>query len=186
MTTVETPVDNGVNVGALLGVRSALTESPEIAQFRWRTMVSWVNGTHSQAHVDTFYGFGQEQRHRTGFTYDVDHPLAFAAEDNGATPVELVLASLASCFTAGVATVASYRGIQLRSVTAELEGDMDLRGIMGVDPDIRNGYQGIRVRFSIDADATREELEAVVAQSQKRSAVFDIVTNPTAVTVGLA
>jgi uncharacterized OsmC-like protein len=97
--------------------------------------------------------------------------------------VEIPLAALAGCLTAGVATVAANRGIRLRSVTATVEGDMDLQGILGIDPDVRNGYSHIRVHYHIDADATRAEIEAVVAQSQKRSAVFDIVTNPTNVSV---
>src|SRR6185312_3445186 len=111
MTTVETPVDNGVNVGALLGVRAALPESPEVAQFQWRTTVSWVNGTHSCAHVDTFHGFGEEQRHRTDCTYDVAPPLAFAAADTGATPVQFVLVALGGCPTPGIASVAQNRDL---------------------------------------------------------------------------
>ena len=96
MTTIQTPVDNGVNVEALLGVRKALADTPEIAQFQWRTTVSWVSGTHSRSSVDTFHGFGEQQQHKTTFTYDVDHPLAFAAQDNGITPVEYVLVALAA------------------------------------------------------------------------------------------
>src|SRR5262249_55245481 len=104
-------------------------------------------------------------------------------QDDGATPVEIVLAALGACLTAGVAAVATHRGVQLRSVTASLEADMDVQGILGIDPDVRNGFSGIRVHFEIDADAERADLEAIVAQSQKRSAVFDIVANPTNVTV---
>ena len=97
--------------------------------------------------------------------------------------MEYVLVGLASCLTAGVASVAQHRNIQLRSVRATVEGDMDIQGILGIDSDVRNGYEGIRVNFDIDADATAEEIEAVVAQSQKRSAVFDIVANPTRISV---
>ncbi len=104
-------------------------------------------------------------------------------EDKGATPVEYVLVGLASCLTAGVAAVAQHRGIQLRSVKATVEGGMDLQGILGIDSDVRNGFDGIKVTYKIDADATPEEIKALVAQSQKRSAVYDIVTNPTNVTV---
>jgi uncharacterized OsmC-like protein len=186
MTMVTTPVDNGVNVDALLGVRAALPESPEIAQFQWRTTVSWVNGTHIRAAVDTFYGFGEPQRHKTEFTYDVDHPLAFAAEDNGATPVEYVLVALGGCLTAGIASIAQQRNIQLRSVHATIEAQHDLHGILGADPDVRNGFNGVKVTYTIDADATTQEIKALVAQSQKRSAVFDILTNPTDVTVDVA
>jgi uncharacterized OsmC-like protein len=185
MSTVEKQVDNGVNVAALLGAREALTKAPEAARFNWQASCKWVNGTHSQTSVKGFFGLGQQQSHKTEFKFDADHPEIFASEDKGATPVELVLTGLASCLTAGVAAVAQHRQIQLRSVTATIEGGMDIQGILGIDSDVRNGFDGIKVKFDIDADATQEQLEALVAQSQKRSAVFDIVTNPTNVTVSV-
>ena len=181
----ETKVENGVNVEALIGAREALTEAPQAAQFTWRATCKWVNGTHSQTAVKGFFGLGEEQSHKTEFTYDTDHPEVFAAEDNGATPVELVLAGLAGCLTAGVASVAQMREIQLNSVSATLEGGMDLQGILGIDSDVRNGFDGIKVSYDIEADASQDEIEAVVAQSQKRSAVYDIITNPTNVTVAV-
>ena len=183
MTTMTSPVDNGVNVAALLDAREALTAMPEAARFKWRATCEWVNGTHSRSRVEGFFGLGEEQKHKTVFTYDADHPEIFASEDHGATPVELVLAGLASCLTAGVASVAQNRDIQLNSVKATLEGGMDIQGILGIDPDVRNGFNGIKVTYDIDADATPEEIRAVVAQSQKRSAVYDVITNPTNVTV---
>ena len=183
MTTTTMPVDNGVNVGALLDAREALSQAPEAAQFTWRATCEWVNGTHSRSTVKGFFGLGEEQSHRTTFTFDADHPEIFASEDHGATPVELVLAGLASCLTAGVASVAQNRDIQLRSVKATLEGGMDIQGILGIDSDVRNGFDGIKVTYDIDADATPDEIRAVVAQSQKRSAVYDVITNPTNVTV---
>ena len=176
-------VDNGVNVAALLGAREAFADAPEIAEFQWRSSVTWVNGTHSEAEVETFSGFGDEQRHSKTFAFDIDHPLQFAAEDNGITPVEYVLVALGGCLTAGIAAVAQQRGIQLRSVTATVAAEMDLHGILGADPDVRNGFSGVRVSYKIDADATADEIKALVAQSQKRSAVYDILTNPTNVTV---
>ena len=176
-------VDNGVNVEALLGAREALGQAPEAARFQWRASSEWLNGTHTRATVDKFFGLGEEQTHRTVFQYDTDHPEVFASEDNGATPVEFVLVGLAGCLSAGVASVAQNRNVQLRSVKATLEADMDLQGILGIDSDVRNGFSGIKVHFVIDADASAEDIAAIVAQSQKRSAVFDIVTNPTDVTV---
>ena len=102
----------------------------------------------------------------------------------GATPVEMVLVGLAGCLSAGIAAVAQNRRIALHAVKATLEADMDLRGILGVDAaGVRNGFEGIRVHYEIDADATQAQIEALVAQSQKRSAVFDILTNPTDVSV---
>ena len=179
----QTAVNNGVNVGALLAAREALKSAPEAAQFTWRASCKWQNGTHARSTVRGFRGLGEEQSHKTEFSFETDHPEIFASEDLGATPVELVLVGLASCLTAGVAAVAQNRGIQLRSVEAKLEGKMNLYGILGVDSDVRNGYEDIKVVFHIDADASKKEIEALVAQSQKRSAVYDIVTNPTNVTV---
>ncbi|HSM37129.1 MAG TPA: OsmC family protein [Longimicrobiales bacterium] len=186
MQTLEHTADNGVNVGALLEAREALSQAPEAAEFQWRATCKWINGTHSRSTVEGFYGLGEEQKHRTEFTFEADHPEVFASEDNGATPVELVLAGLASCLTAGVASVAQNRDIQLRSVTATVEGGMDIRGILGVDSDVRNGFDGIKVTYDIDADATPDEIRAIVAQSQKRSAVYDVITNPTNVVVEVA
>jgi len=186
MTITDNPVDNGVNVQALLDARSALSDAPEAAEFTWRASCTWRNGTHSRSTVDGFTGLGAEQQHRATYEFDVDHPAVFASEDNGATPVEYVLVGLAGCLTAGVASVAQLRGIQLRSVTATIEGQMNILGILGADPDVRNGFDSITVRFLIDADASRDDLEALIAQSQKRSAVFDVVTNPTKVLVELA
>jgi uncharacterized OsmC-like protein len=183
MSVSETPVDNGVNVEALLGAREALSAAPEAAKFSWRATCEWINGTHSHSEVQGFFGLGEEQKHKTTFKFDADHPEVFASEDHGATPVEIVLVGLASCLTAGVAAIAQHRGIQLRSVKATIEGGMDIQGILGMDSDVRNGFDGIHVRYDIDADATPDEIKALVAQSQKRSAVFDIITNPTNVTV---
>ncbi len=179
----EATVNNGVNVGALLEAREALREMPEAAKFKWRASCKWQNGTHSRTTIQNFFGLGQEQKHKSEFHFEADHPEVFASEDLGATPVELVLAGLASCLTAGVAAVAQNRGIQLRSVEAQLEGSMDIQGILGVDGDVRNGYDDIKVTFNIDADASQEDIEALVAQSQKRSAVYDVITNPTDVSV---
>jgi uncharacterized OsmC-like protein len=184
-TAAEKQVDNGVNVEALLGAREALSKAPEAAKFNWKATCKWVSGTHSQTSVKAFYGLGQDHTHKSEFTFDLDHPEVFASEDKGATPVELVLTGLAGCLTAGVAAVAQLRKIQLRSVTATLEGAMDIQGILGIDSDVRNGFDDIKVRFDIDADATREEIEALVAQSQKRSAVYDALTNPTNVSVSV-
>jgi uncharacterized OsmC-like protein len=183
MTTIDNPVDNGVNVAALLEAREALGQAPEAAQFEWRAECAWVNGTHSHSTVRSYFGLGGEQSHKTEFAYDADHPELFASEDNGATPIEFVLVGLASCLTAGVAAVAQHRQIQLRSVKATLTGKMDVQGILGIDPEVRNGFSDVKVHFDIDADASPAELEALVAQSQKRSAVYDVISNPTSIAV---
>ncbi len=183
MTITNTPVDNGVNTAALLGAREALSGAPEAADFTWKATCKWVHGTFTQSTVTGFSGLGQEHEHKQAFTFNADHPACFASEDRGATPVEIALSALASCLTAGVAAVAQNREVQLRSVTAHLEGKMNVLGILGADPDVRNGFSDVTVRFDIDADASPEDIKAIVAQSQKRSAVFDLFTNPTNVTV---
>lgn len=180
-----TTIDNGVNVQALLDAREALAGAPEAAQFTWRASSTWDRGVHSTTTVQGFFGLGEEQSHKTETVFAADHPEVFAAEDNGITPIEYLLVGLSSCLTAGVASVAQNRGIQLRSVQATVEGNHDIRGILG-DTDVRNGYNDIKVTFNIDADASPQEIEALVAQSQKRSAVFDALTNPTDVTVAVA
>jgi uncharacterized OsmC-like protein len=181
-----TAVANGVNVQALLEAREVLRGAPAAAQFTWRASSTWRNGVHSTTRIQEFFGLGEEQSHKSETVFDADHPAVFAAEDNGITPIEYLLVGLASCLTAGVASVAQNRGIQLRSVEATVEGNHDIRGILGVDSDVRNGFNDVKVTFNIDADASKQEIEALVAQSQKRSAVFDALTNPTDVTVEVA
>ena len=184
MTITETPkLPNGVNVEALLGAREAFKGDRSLTQFTWKARNEWVDGTHSRTTIDQFYGVGDDQSHDAPQVHDADHPALFAAEDNGSTPVEFVLHALAACLTGGVASVAANRGIELTSVTSVIEGDMDLQGILGMDPDVRNGYGEVRVSFEIDADATAEQIESIVQQSQKRSAVYDILTGATPVRI---
>jgi uncharacterized OsmC-like protein len=179
-------ITNGVNVQALLDAREVLKGAPQAAQFTWRASATWQNGVHSQIKVNSFFGLGEEQAHKREAVFEADHPEIFAATDNGITPIEYLIVGLASCLTAGVASVAENRGIQLRSVTSTVEGAHDIRGILGADSDVRNGFNDIKVTFNIDADASREDIEALVAQSQKRSAVYDALSNPTNVTVEVA
>jgi len=185
MSTTEPVADNGVNVEHLLGARTALTDAPEAAEFTWRASTEWVRGTRTETTVDDYSGLGETHSHKTSFSYTADHPEVFASEDNGPTPVEYVLVGRTTCLTAGVAAVAQNRNIQLKSVKASIEGDMNILGILGGDPEVRNGFNDIRVHFDIDADASPEDIEALVAQSQKRSAVFDVVTNPSNVSVSV-
>lgn len=183
MSEVAIAANNGINVEALLGAREALTAAPEAARFTWRAESKWKGGTHTESSVEGFFGLGEEQRHVREYRYDTDHPEIFASEDKGSTPVEFVLVGLAGCLTAGIAAVAQNRDIQLNSVKATIEADMDIQGILGIDSDVRNGFSSVIVNYDIDADASEEDIAALVAQSQKRSAVFDIITNPTNVHV---
>ncbi|WP_092066857.1 OsmC family protein [Poseidonocella pacifica] len=179
-------VDNGVNTEALIGARGAFAEMPAAAAFTFRSQCDWIEGTYTSNVINGYFGLGQEYTRKQSFAVEADHPEVFAAHDRAATPTEIVLAALASCLTGGVAAIAQHRGIQLRSVRATVEGDVDVRGILGMDAEIRNGFSAIRVSFEIDADASPDDIRALVAQSQKRSAMFDILTNPTNVAVSVA
>jgi uncharacterized OsmC-like protein len=183
--TITNSVDNGVRTDALLAARDALREAPEAAEFVWRATSVWDGGTRSTQTIEGFIGLGEEQKHKRAFVLEGDHPEVFASEDNAPTPVETVLAALAGCLTAGIAAVAQNRQIQLHSVTAVVEGKENILGILGADPDVRNGFNDISVHFDIDADASEEDIAALVAQSQKRSAVFDALSNPTNITVAV-
>jgi len=179
-------VSNGVNTEALIGARGAFAQMPEAAAFTFRSTCDWVAGSESRNTINGYFGLGQDYTRKQTFTISSDHPEVFAAPDTAPTPTEIVLAALASCLTGGVAAVAQHRGIQLHRVQARVEGDMDMRGILGMDPDIRNGFSAVRVTFDIEADASEDDIRALVAQSQKRSAVFDLLTNPTNVHVTVA
>ena len=179
-----TSVNNGVNVQALLDAREALKGAPEAAKFTWRASCKWQERHLQQDECPGFFrardrSSNTRPRSRSMRTTRRFSPRRIAVS----RPIEYVLVGLASCLTAGVAAVAQNRGIQLRSVESNLEGKMDIRGILGVDSDVRNGYDDIKVTFNIDADASKKDIEALVAQSQKRSAVYDVVTNPVNVTV---
>lgn len=177
--------DNGVNTEALIGARGAFADMPQAAAFTFRSTCDWTDGTYSSNAISGYFGLGEEHSRKETFRIESDHPAVFAAGDRAPTPPEIILSALASCLTGGVASVAQHRGIQLNAVRATVEGDIDVRGILGMDGDIRNGFSAIRVSFEIDAEASQEEIAAVVAQSQKRSAVFDIITNPTNVNVSV-
>jgi len=182
-TQTDNTLLNGVNVAALLGAREALEDAPAAADFTWRVSSQWMGGVHTKSEISGFHGLGEEQSRGKSFMVETDHPGVFAAPDQAATPVEMVLAGLAGCLTGGIASVAENRGIKLHSVKAMIEGDMNLYGILGIDAGVRNGYSAIRVHYVIDADASLEDIKALVAQSQKRSAVFDMITNPSNVFV---
>jgi uncharacterized OsmC-like protein len=168
---------NGVDTPKVFATINAVGAQPELAKFRFRATNRWQNGTHSRSSIQSYYGAGGEQMHEKDFVYDADHPAVLVGEDKGPTPVEFLLHALASCLTAGVANIAAARGVTLYEVESIVEGDIDLRGILGLSDEVRNGYQGIRVNFTIRGDAPAEKLEQIVEQSRKRSAVYDVFTN---------
>jgi uncharacterized OsmC-like protein len=184
MTTTTHPA-NGVDTQALFTTLNAVKAQPSLATFQFRATNTWIDGTHSASLIDGYYGAGQELDRDGGFSYEADHPPVLTGGDRGPTPVEYLLHALAACLTAGLVNIASARGVALTSVRSTVTGDIDLLGILALDPDVRNGYSRIRVAFEIDGDATQDDLAALLERSRQRSAVFDVLTNGTEIELSL-
>ncbi|NIQ39700.1 MAG: OsmC family peroxiredoxin [Proteobacteria bacterium] len=177
---------NGVDVDQLFGTVDVIKDKPDVAKFKFRAQNRWVNGGHNRTTVKDFYGAGKEDTSRTKpFVFEEDEPPILLGEDHGANPVEYALTALAGCLTTSLVYHAAARGIKIDEVESKLEGDLDLRGFLGMSENVRNGYDNIRVTFNVKADAPKEEIEKLVELAQKRSPVFDIVSNPVPVSVKL-
>jgi uncharacterized OsmC-like protein len=184
--TTERVPRNGVDVPNLFATIGVVRDQPELAKFRFRATNRWVAGTHSRTTIEQFSGAGGDHSHTQTFTYDADHPTVLVGLDQAPTPVEFLLHALGSCLMAGIANIAAARGVTLSSVEASIEGDIDLRGILGISNEVRNGYQQLRVEFHIDGDASPEVLREIVEQSRDRSAVYDVLTHGVDVSVTVA
>jgi uncharacterized OsmC-like protein len=168
---------NGVDTPTLFATLDAVRKQPELAAFQFRATNRWQQGTHSRSRLESFRGAGAERKHVRAFTFDADHPEVLVGRDQGPTPVEFLLHAIAACITAGIGNIAAARGVTLHEVESTVEGDIDLRGILGLSREVRNGYQQLRVSVRISGDAPAEKLEAIVQQSRARSAVYDVLTN---------
>jgi uncharacterized OsmC-like protein len=176
---------NGVDTPALFATIDVVSNQPELAGFRFRATNRWVKGTNSRTRIESFTGAGGEHVHKREFEYDADHPAVLVGADQGPLPVEFLLVALASCLTSGIGNIAAARGVPLTEVHSTIEGDLDAQGILGLSDTVRNGYQRIRVSFTIKGDAPPEKLRAIVEQSRARSAVFDVITNGTPVELSI-
>ena len=177
---------NGVDVDQLFSTIDAIKENPGLAKFEFRANNQWIDGGHNRTSVKDFYGAGREDASRKQtFVFDNDEPVVLLGEDNGANPVEFVLHALAGCLTTSLVYHAAAQGIKIDAVESKFEGDLDLRGFLGMNEDVRNGYEDIRVTFKIKSDAPEEKLKELCELAQKRSPVFDIVTNRVPVDVQL-
>jgi uncharacterized OsmC-like protein len=190
MTTTDTTAGrasdsmrNGVDTATLFATLDAVKQAPEAAKFQFRAHNQWVSGTHNRSTITDYFGVGEERTHEHTFVFDADHPAILVGQDHGATPTEFVLHALASCLTAGLATIAATRRVKLTEVRSTITGDIDLNGILGLNPGVRNGYQQITVHFTIKGDAPAEKLRELVEQSRARSAVYDVITNQVPVTI---
>src|SRR5215510_10527682 len=166
--TVNEHIRNGVDTATLFATLDAVKGAPEAARFQFRAHNEWLSGTHNRSTIRDFFGVGEERAHDHTFTFDADHPAVLVGRDNGPTPVEFVLHALAACLTAGLANIAAARNIRLTQVRSTITGDIDLNGILGLNPEVRNGFQGIAVHFTVEGDAPAEKLRELVEQSRAR------------------
>jgi uncharacterized OsmC-like protein len=190
MTTTDTSaaelddaMRNGVDTATLFATLDAVKQAPQAARFQFRAHNQWVSGTHTRGTIADFFGVGEERTHQRSFVFDADHPAVLVGQDHGPTPVEFVLHALAACLTAGLANIAAARRVKLTEVRSTVTGDIDLNGILGLNPQVRNGYQQLTVRFTIKGDAPAEKLRELVEQSRARSAVYDVITNGVPVSI---
>ncbi|MGD9996459.1 MAG: OsmC family protein [Ilumatobacteraceae bacterium] len=187
MTTTATnsaSVRNGVPVDKLFATIGAVREQPDLGEFRFTARSSWIEGTATRSTFPDWYGVGATREHAEVWVDQSDHPTL--GHGHGPTPHEHVLHALASCLTLGIATTAAARKIELTKIESTVEGDIDVRGILGIDPDVRNGFSEIRATFVVEGDADRATLDALVEASCRRSATFDMLVNPTPVKVTTA
>jgi uncharacterized OsmC-like protein len=182
-TKVDDSMRNGVDTATLFATLDAVKQAPEAASFQFRAHNQWVSGTHNRTTIADFFGVGEERTHERSFVFDADHPAVLVGQDHGPTPVEFVLHALAACLTAGLANIAAARKVKLTEVRSTVTGDIDLNGILGLDPEVRNGCQQLTVRFTIKGDAPAHKLRELLEQSRARSAVYDIITNQVPVTI---
>ena len=187
MTQVMPLIRNGVNIDQLYGTLDAVKANPSLGAFKWRASNKWLGGSHNRSTIKSFYAAGGEDTTRqVEFTADAGEPNILIGHDEGPNPAEYLLHALAACLTTSVVYVASARGVVLDSVESKVEGDMDVRGALGLSDEVRNGFTAIRVKFSIQAQAPREKVEEVVRRAYARSAVFDSITRGVPIEVSVA
>jgi uncharacterized OsmC-like protein len=176
---------NGINVEQISSAIELFKNQPALAKFKFRATNKWVGGTHNQATVKDFYGAGEEDVSRKAMVFDLDEPPRLCGNNLGANPVEYLLVALSGCLTTALLAHATAKGIEIRSVESQYEGDLDLRGFLGISPDVEVGYEQIRVAFKIEADISVDQKEELVRMAQKYSPVFHSLTKQTPVLVHL-
>ncbi len=176
---------NGVDVSRLFDTIDAIKGTPDIAKFKFRARNKWRNGGHNRTTIMDFFGAQQDHSHQEDFVLDEDEHQVLLGEDSGPNPVEYLLAGLVGCLTSSLVYHAAAKGIEIRAVESRLEGDLDLRGFLGLSEDVPVGYESIRVYFKIDADVSEAQKEELIKIAQKYSPVFNTIVNPTPVSVFL-
>lgn len=176
---------NGVNVDQLFNTIEQIKETPEIAQFKFWANNTWIDGTHNRATVKDFYGALKKDVSRDPLVFEIDEPPVLCGQNLGANPVEYLLVALSGCLTTSLIAHSAAKGIEIKGVKSRYEGDLDLRGFLGMSEDVPVGYQNIRVYFKIDADVSEDKKEELIKMAQKYSPVFNSIAKPIPVSVQL-
>jgi uncharacterized OsmC-like protein len=186
MSEVLDRIRNGVNTEVMYGTLDAIKADPSLGEFQFRARNHWIDGAHNRSTIKSFYGAGQEDSTRSeAFTLDAGEPAVLLGVDTGPNPAEYLLHALAACLTTTLVYVAAARKVRLTEVESTLEGDIDVRGCLGLSDEVRNGFSRIRASFTVKGDAPPETLREIVERAQARSAVFDMVSHGVPVEVGV-
>jgi uncharacterized OsmC-like protein len=186
MNTQTSTLVNGVNVEQLVATVNAIKQNPDLARFQFRAHNEWIDGGHSQTSIQGFYGAGQEDTSRgKPFILDGDEPPVLLSNNSAPNAVEAVLHALASCLAVGFIYNAAAQGINVKGLSFDLEGDLDLHAFLGLSEEVRPGYEGIRLTYQVQSDAPHEKIVELCNYVQKTSPVLDIIRNPVPVTVSL-
>jgi uncharacterized OsmC-like protein len=177
-------IRNGVDTQQLFSTLDTIAEKPDLGAFTFRASNRWINGAHNRSRLQSFYGAGEENDgRREAFVVDAGEPPVLFGTDSGPNAAEYLLHALAACLTTTMVYSAAARKIRLTEVESVVEGEMDVRGCLGIDGHVRNGFSSIRCSFRLSGDASAERLQELVENAQSRSAVFDMITQGVPVAV---
>jgi uncharacterized OsmC-like protein len=178
---------NGLDVQAALDTIAALKADKSLAAFQFRARNTWITGGENRSIIQDFYGAGREDDSRTvSFEFTNGEPPVLLGSNEGANPVEFLLHALAGCVTTTFVLHAMARGITIRELSTELEGDIDLQGLLGLDESVPAAYEQIRIRMNVKADCSEEELEDLLAYAQQHSPVCNTICRPVPVVIDRA
>ncbi len=176
---------NGVDTDELFRTTNAIRKNPDIAKFKFSATNRWINGTYNRATVKDFYGALQEDTSREPVIFEIGEPPVLLGKNRGINPMEYLLIALSGCLTTSMVAHAAAKGIEIKGVESRYEGDLDLRGSLGISEQVQAGCQTIRVYFKIDANLTAAQTEELIQMAQKRSPVFNTITKSAPVSVHL-
>jgi uncharacterized OsmC-like protein len=175
---------NGLNVQAAVDTIDAIKADPALAKFQFRAQNTWVSGGENRSTIRDFYGAGREDDSRTvAFEFTNGEPPILLGDNEGANPVEFLLHALAGCVTTTLVLHAMARGIEIRELSTQLEGDLDLQGLLGLDDSVSPGYEQIRIGMHVEADCSDQELDDLLAYTRNHSPVCNTVCRPVPVVI---